>query len=165
MMCTCSTGLLSRSVMTDPLRRHGPQHTGPPCPSPPPGVCSDSCPWSQWCHPTILFSVPHFSSCLQSFPASESFPMSQFSHKVAKVLELQHQSFQWLFRTDFLQDWLVWSPWSPKSSQESSPTPQFKSINFSAISLFMVQLSHPYMTTGKTVALTRWTFVSNVSAF
>ena len=77
MMCTCSTGLLSRSVMTDPLRRHGPQHTGPPCPSPPPGVCSDSCPWSQWCHPTILFSVPHFSSCLQSFPASGSFPVSQ----------------------------------------------------------------------------------------
>ena len=58
------------------------------------------------------------------------------SHQVAKVLEfqLQHQSFQWLFRTDFLQDWLVWSLCSPRHSQESSPTPQFKSINSSALS-------------------------------
>ena len=57
-------------------------------------------------------------------------------HQVIKVLELQlqHQSFQWIFRTDFFEDWLVWSPCSPKGSQESSPTPQFKSINFSVLS-------------------------------
>ena len=69
------------------------------------GDCSNSCPSSQWCHPTILSSVVPFFSCLQSFPASGSFPMSQFSlHYVAKVLEfqLQHQSFQWIFRTDLL---------------------------------------------------------------
>ena len=73
-------------------------------------------------HPVIPFSY-----CFQSFPASGSFPMSQ----LAKVLELQpqHQSFQWILRTDFLQDWLVWSPCSPGDSQESSLAPQFKSIN------------------------------------
>ena len=86
------------------------------------------------------------------------------SHQVAKVLEfqLQHQSFQWTPRTDLLQEGLVGSPWSPRDSQESSPTPQFKSINSSALSFLIVQLSHPYMTTGKTIALTRWTFVGKV---
>ena len=65
------------------------------------------------------------------------------SHQVAKVLEfqLQHQSFQWIFRTDFLQDWLVGSSCSPRDSQESSPTPQFKRINSSALIFFTVQLS------------------------
>ena len=58
------------------------------------------------------------------------------SHQVAKVLEfqLQHLSFQWIFRPDFIYDWLTWSPCSPRDSQESSPTPQFKSINSSALS-------------------------------
>ena len=85
-------------------------------------------------------------------------------HQVAKVLEfqLQHQSFQWTFRTDFLQDGLVGSPCSPRDSQESSPTPQFKSINSSCSAFFTVQLSHPYMTTGKTIAVTRLTFVGKV---
>ena len=77
-------------------------------------------------------------------------------------LQLQHQSFQWIFRTDFLLNGLVGSPHSPRDSQESSPTPQFKSINSLVLSFFMVQLSHPYMTTGKTIALTRWTFVGKV---
>ena len=57
---------------------HGLQHTRPPCPSPTPGACSNSCLLSQWCHPTILSSVGPFSSCRPSFPASGSFPMSQF---------------------------------------------------------------------------------------
>ena len=56
-------------------------------------------------------------------------------HQVAKVLELQHQSFQWIFRVDFLKDWLVWFPCCPRDSQDSSPAPQFKSINYSAFSL------------------------------
>ena len=60
------------------LRPHGLQHTRPPCPSPTPGACSNSCPLSRWCHPTISSSVVLFSSCLQSFPASGSFPKSQF---------------------------------------------------------------------------------------
>ena len=85
----------------------------------------------------ISSSVVPFSSCPQSFPASGSFQMSQFSlHQLAKVLEFQHQhqSFQWTPRTDLLQDGLVGSPCSPRDSQESSPTPQPKSINSSALS-------------------------------
>ena len=68
----------SRSVMSDSLRPHGLQHARPPCPSPTTGACSNSCPSSQWCHPTISSSVVPFSSWLQSFPASESFQMRQF---------------------------------------------------------------------------------------
>ena len=60
------------------VRSNGLQHARPPCPSPIPGACSNSCPLSRWCHPTISYSVVPFSSCLQSFPASGSFPMSQF---------------------------------------------------------------------------------------
>ena len=68
----------SLSVVSDSLRPHGLQHTRLPCPSPTPGACSNSCPLSRWCHPTISSSVVPFSSCPQSFPASGSFPMSQF---------------------------------------------------------------------------------------
>ena len=67
----------SHSVVSDSLRPHESQHARPPCPSPTPGVHSDSCPSSQWCHPAISSSVVPFSSCPQSLPASESFPMSQ----------------------------------------------------------------------------------------
>ena len=139
----------SHSVMCDSLRPHELQHARPPCPSPTPGVHPNPCPLSRWCHPTISSSVVPFSSCLQSFPASGSFQMDQLFIPVAKVFEfqLQHQSFQWIFRTDFLNHWLVWSPHSPRDSQESSPTPQFWYSAF-----FRVQLSHPYMTTGKTIA-------------
>ena len=105
------------------------------CPSSTPSACLNSCPSSQWCHPTI-------SSLLSPSPA---FSLSQCqglfqwvcsSHQVAKVLEfqLQHQSFQWIFRTDFPQNWLVWSLYSPRDSHESSLTPEFKSINSLALS-------------------------------
>ena len=67
----------SRSVFSNSLRPHESQHARPPCPSPTPGVHSDSRPWSRWCHPAISFSVVPFSSCPQSLPPSESFPMSQ----------------------------------------------------------------------------------------
>ena len=70
--------LFSHKVVSNSLRPHGLQHARPPCPSPTPGACSNSCPLSQWCHPTISFSVTPFSSCLPSFPASRSFPVSQF---------------------------------------------------------------------------------------
>ena len=68
----------SCSVVSDSLRAHGPQHTRLPCLSPTPGACSDSCPLSRWCYPTISSSVVPFSSCLQSFPATGSFPVNQF---------------------------------------------------------------------------------------
>ena len=128
-----------------------------------PRIYSNSCPLSRWCHPTISSSVVPFSSCLQSFLA-DLFKWVTSSHQVAKVLEfqLQYQSFQWTPTTDLLQNGLVGSPCSPRDSQQSSPTPQFKSINSLALNLFIVQLSHPYMTTGKTIALTRQTFVGKV---
>ena len=75
---TCVSVQFSRSVVFDSLRTHGLQPTRLPCPSPTPGVCSNSCPLSRWCHSTISSSVVPFSSCLQSFPASGSFSMSQF---------------------------------------------------------------------------------------
>ena len=76
-MCGSSTVQFSHLVMSDSLWPHGQQHTRPPCSSPTPGAYSNTCPLSRWCHPTISSSVVPFSSCLQSFPASGSFPMSQ----------------------------------------------------------------------------------------
>ena len=78
MACSLITSVhFSRSVVSDSLRPHESQHARPPCPSPIPGVHSELCPSSQWCHPAISSSVVPFSSCPQSLPASESFPMSQ----------------------------------------------------------------------------------------
>ena len=89
--------------------------TGFPVFSPSPGACSNSCPLSQWGHPTTFSTVVPFSSCLQSFPASGFF-WSRHLHI-------------------FLYAWLVWSPCCPRDTQESSPTPQFRSINSSVFSL------------------------------
>ena len=93
-----------------------------------------------WVSDAIQPSHPLLSPSPPAFSLSQHqglFQLIGSSHQVAKVLELQlqRQSFQWIFRTDFLQDWLVWSPWSPRDSQGSSPTQQFKSINYSALSL------------------------------
>ena len=98
----------------------------------------------QWCHPAMSSSVVPFYSCPQSLPGSGSFPMSQLFSWGGQVLEFQfqHQSFQWTPRTDLLYDGLVGSPCSPRDSQESSPTPQFKSIN----SLLLSFLYNPTFT-------------------
>ena len=119
----------SRSVVSDFLRPHESQHARPPCPSPTPGVHSDSHPWNQWCLPAISSSVVPFSSCPQSLPASESFPMSQFFTWGGQTTGVSALASFLPMNT---QDW---SPCSPRDSQESSPTPQFKSINSSALSL------------------------------
>ena len=115
---------------------------------------------------TIQTSHPLSSPSPPTFNLSQHQGLFQWvssSHQVAKVLEfqLQHQSFQWIFRTDFLQDGLVGSPYSPRDSQASYSTPHTKSISSLAFS-FIVQLSHPYMTTGKTIVLIRLTFVGKV---
>ena len=104
--------------------------------------------------------------CLQSFPGSGSFSVSWLFTPAGQstgVLEfqLQHQSFQWILRVDFLYDWLIWSLCSPRDSQESSLASQFESINSLALSLLYGQFSHPYMTTGKTktiALLAKWHF-------
>ena len=107
-MIPFSSVQFSRSVMSDSLQPHESQHTRPPCPSPTPGVHSNSHPSSRWCHPAISSSVVPFSSCPKSLPASGSFQWVNSLHHVAKVLEfqLQHQSFQRTPRTDLLQ-WLL----------------------------------------------------------
>ena len=124
----------SRSVMSDSLRTHGLQHARLPCPSPTPGACSNSCPSNQWRHPTISSSVVPFS-CFQSFPASGSFPVSQFFASGGQSIGV---SALVSVLPMIIQDGLVASPCSPKDSQEPSPTPQFKSINSSALSFLYI---------------------------
>ena len=110
-------------------------------------------------HPLLSPSPPDFNLSQHQ----GLFQWVSSSHQVAKVLEfqLQRQSFQWIFRTDFLSGGLVESLCCTRNSQESSP-PQSKSINSLCSAFFTVQLSHPYMITGKIIALTRWTFVGKV---
>ena len=137
------------------------RHARPPCPSPTPGVYSNSCPLSWWCHRTISSSVVPFSSHLQSFPHQSLFKWISSSHQVAIVLEfqLQDQSFQWIFRTDsFRMDWLdLLADQGTLKSLLQHHSSKASVLWHSAF--FIVQLSHPYMTAGKTIALTRWTFV------
>ena len=126
----------SRSVVSDSLRPHESQHARPPCPSPTPGVHPNPCPLSWWCHPTISSSVVPFSSCPQSFPASGSFQMGQLFASGGQTIGVSASTSVLPMNT---QDWspLGWTGWislQPRDSQESSPTPQFKSINSSVLS-------------------------------
>ena len=149
----------SCSVKSDFLRPHELQHTRPPCPSPTPGVYSNSCPLSQWCHPTISSSVVPFSSCPQSFLASGSFQMSQ-------LFTSGGQNIWVLASTSVLpmntQNWssLGWTGWISLQSKGLSRV--FPNTTIQCLSFFIVQLSHLYMTTRKTIALTRWIFVNKV---
>ena len=101
---------LSRSVLSDSLRPHGLQHVRPPCPSPTPRAYSNSCPLSQWCHPTISSSVVPFSSCPQSFPASGSFQMSQLFALGGQSIGVSASASVLPMNT---QDWspLGWTGW------------------------------------------------------
>ena len=128
---------ISRSVVSNSLRPHESQHARPPCPSPTPGVHSDSRPSSWWCYPAISSSVIPFSSCPQSLPASESFPVSQLFASggqstgvsaLASFLPKKSQGWSPL-------EWTGCISLQSRDSQESSPTPQFKSINSLALSL------------------------------
>ena len=122
--------------MSDSLWPHELQHARPPCPSPTTRVHPNSCTLSWWCHPDISSSVVPYLSCPQSLPASGSFPMSQLFASggqstgvsaSASVLPMNTQDWSPL-------GWIGWCPCSPRDSQESSPTPQFKSINPLALS-------------------------------
>ena len=128
--------LFSHSAMSDSLLPHGLQHASLPCLSPYPEVCSNSCPLSWWCHPTISSSVACFS-CPQYFPESRSFPMSQLfpsdsqsirASASASVLPLNIQG--WF--PSGLTSWISCCPWG---SQESSPSSQFECISSLALSL------------------------------
>ena len=131
----CKSVQFSRSVVSDSLWPHGLQHARPPCPSPSPRVYPNSCPLSWWCHPTISSSVVPFSSCPQSFPASGSSQMTQLLPSGGQSIGVSASTSVLPMNT---QDWsLGWTGWIPllsRDSQESSPTPQFKSVNSSALS-------------------------------
>ena len=151
--------------MSDSLWPHGLQHARSPSSSSTPGVYSNSCPLSQWCHPIISSSVVPFSSCPQSFPASETFQMSQFfttggqSIGVSASASVFPMNFSGLisFRMDWLDLLVVQGILKSLLQHYSSKASILRHSAF-----FTVQLSHPYMTTGKTIALTRRTFVGKV---
>ena len=150
--------------MSYSLRHHESQHTSPPCPSPTPRVHSDSCPSSWWCHPAISSSVVPFSSCPQSLPASEFFPMSQLFACGGHSIGVSALALVLPMNT---QDWspLEWTGWISLLSIGLSRV--FSNTTFQKHQFFGTQLSsqsnsHPYMTTGKTTALTRWIFVGKV---
>ena len=147
--------------MSDSLQPHALQHARPPCPSPTPRVYSNSCPLCWWCHPTISSSVIPFSSQLQVFSSESVFHIRwpkdwSFSFSISPSNEYQ--------------DWfpLRWTGWislqSKGLSRVFSNTSSKPSIP-QCLALFIVQLSHPYKATGKTITLTRRTFAGNVPAF
>ena len=155
----------SCSVMSDSLRPYGLQHARLPCPSPTLRVYSNSSPLSRWCHPTISSSIDPFSSHLQSFSASGSFPVSQFFASGGQSIgsfsfSISSSNVYWgliSFRMDWLDLLAVQGTLKSLLQHHSSKT---SILLFSAF--FIVQLSHPYMTTGKSKALTRWNFVGKV---
>ena len=151
--------------MSDSLQLHGLQHARPACPSPTPRAYSNACPLSWWCYPTILYYVIPFSFCLQSFHS-----IRVFSNESALPIRWpKYWSFSFIispsneysglisFRMDWLDLLAVQGTLKSLLQHHSSKASILQHSAF-----FMVQLSHPYMTTGKTIALTRWTFVGKV---
>ena len=156
--------LFSHSVMSNSLWPRGLQHNTLRCPSLSPRACSNSCPSSRWCHPTISSSVVPFSSYLQSFPASGSFPINQlFISGGQSIGALASASvLPMIFRLDFI--WMdrfdILAVQGNLKSLLQHYSPKASILWCSAF--FIVQLSHPYMTTGETIALTRQTFVGKI---
>ena len=141
----------SYSVMSNCWLPHRLQHTRLPCPSPSSGTCSNSCPLSWWCHLTISSSVVPFSSCLQSFTVSQSFPMSQFFASDSQSIEVSASAsvLPIIFRTDFLSDGLVDLLAVQGTLKSLLQYRSSKSLILQHSAFFIVQLSHPYITTGK----------------
>ena len=196
--------------MSDSQRPPGQQHTRLPSPSPSPGACSNWCPSSQWCHPTISSSVIPFSSCLQSFPASRSFPVSQFFPSggqsigalastsvlpkniqdwfllgLTGLISLQSKGLSRVFSNITVQKHQLFTiqpslathssvlAWRIPGTREPGGLPSMGSHKVghdwsdlaaaaAAAAFFTVQLSYSYMTTRKTIALTKWTFIGKV---
>ena len=168
--CLVATGVwfssVSCSVVSDSLRPHGLQHIRPPYPTPTLGACSNSCPLSWWWHPTISSSVVPFSSFLPSiFPSIRVFS----NESILSIRWTKYWSFSFSispsneysglisFRIDWLDLLAVQGTLKSLLQHHSSKASILRHLGF-----FIVQLSHPYMTTGKTTALTRWTFVGKV---
>ena len=157
-VCCCS---VAKSCLNS-LWPHGLQHARLSHPPLSPSVCSHSCPLSQWFYLTISSSATSFFFCLQSFPTSGSFPMSQLSAWGGQSVGASGSVLPMN-----MQDWfpLGWTGWISLQSKGLSRLFQHHSSKASilqCLAFFIVQLSHPYMITGKTIALTRWNFVSKV---
>ena len=150
--------------MSDSLPPHWVQHARLPCPSSSPRACSNSCPLSWWCHPIISSSVFPFSSCFLSLPASGFFPITGYLHQGPKYWSFSFSispSNEHPGLISFRMDWLdlldVQSTLKSLLQHHSSKASILWHSGF-----FIVQLSHLYMTTGKTIALTIRTFVGKV---
>ena len=143
------------------LWHHGLQYTRIPCPSPIPSVYSNSCPSSRWCHPTISSSVGPFSSCPQSFPALRSFQMTQVLASVGQSFGVSVSVLPMN-----IQNWFPLGLISLISLQSKGLSRVFNTTvqkhQFFGAQLSLVHISHPYITPGKTISLTRWTFVGKV---
>ena len=150
-------------VVSSSLRPHGLQHVRLPCPSLSPRVCSNSCPSCRWCHPTTSSSYTPFSSCPQSFPPSGSFPASQLfasgGQSIGALASVLPMNIPGWFPLGFdLLDLLAAEGTLKSLLQHHNSKASILRLS----AFFMVQLSYPYETTGKTTALTIWTFVSEV---
>ena len=151
--------------MSDSLWPHGLQHARPPCPLPTPEACSNSCPLSQWCHPTISSSIVPFSSRLQSLPASGSLLVRQFFASGGWSIEATASTSVLPMN---IQDWFPLGLTGLISLQSKGFSRVFSNTTVQKHQFINAQPSlwpnsqHPYMTTGKTIALTRRTFVSKV---
>ena len=150
----------SRSVMSDSFRPHESQHARPPCPSPTPGVHSDSCPSSQWCHPAISFCfpllfLPPIPPSIRAFFSESTLRMKWPKYKSFSFSIIPSKEIPGLisFRMDWLDLLAVQATLKSLLQHHSSKASILQCSTF-----FTVQLSHPYMTTGKTIALTRRTF-------
>ena len=161
-MVPSSVSQFSHSVMSNSLRPHGLQHARPTCPSPTPKVYWNSCPLSRWYHPTISPSIIPFS-CLESFPESGPFQISQFFASGGQSIGVSASgsiiSNEYSGLISFRMDWLdLLSVQGTFKSLLQHHTSKVSVLRCSAF--FIVQLSHPYTTTGKIIALTRWALLA-----
>ena len=138
LLCVCKSVQFSRSVVSDSLQPHEPQHARPPCPSPTPGVQPHPCPLSWWCHPIISSSVVPFSSCPQSFPASGSFQMSQLFASSGQSIEVSASTSVFPMN---IKDWfpLGWTGWISLQSKGLSRV--FSNTTVQKHQFFCTQLS------------------------
>ena len=152
----------SCSIVSNSLRPYGLQHARPPCPKPTHKACSNSCPLSQWCHPTISSFEGPLLLLPSIFPSIRVFSNESVLHirwpKYWSFSFSTSPSNEYSGLISFRIDWFDLLDIQGTLKVFSNTTVQKHQF-------FGAQLSHPYMTTGKTIALTRWTFVSNVSAF
>ena len=154
----------SCSVVSNSLRPHESQHARPPCPSQTPGVHSDSCPTSQWCHPVIILCrplrlLPPIPPSIRVFSNESTLHMRWPKYWTFSCSIIPSKEIPGLisFRMDWLDILAVQGTLKSLLQHHSSKASILQCSTF-----FILQLSHPYITTGKTIALTRWTFVGKV---